>query len=208
MADASRLSGYRVKGELERDVREIGFRSLAILRPSIIEGERDEVRLAESLVRSFHISLRPSFRNDFGSIPPRKSPKCSSMRAWLMSRAATLDTQTVSSDRSTALSPMPPTTRRRTRGSRLATIRATIVPIEYGSGTMLAEARAVKNGHYDRFGNFRLLEILLDGLSRKVASTLCVISRFSRSIFSYGSRKYPRTCRNETDIVTAWRSMK
>jgi len=29
----------RVKGELERDVREIGFRSLTILRPSIIEGE-------------------------------------------------------------------------------------------------------------------------------------------------------------------------
>jgi uncharacterized protein YbjT (DUF2867 family) len=39
----------RVKGELERDVREIGFRSLTILRPSLIEGERDEVRLAESL---------------------------------------------------------------------------------------------------------------------------------------------------------------
>ena len=35
----------RVKGELERDVREIGFRSLTILRPSIIEGERDDVRL-------------------------------------------------------------------------------------------------------------------------------------------------------------------
>ena len=40
----------RVKGELERDVREIGFRSLTILRPNIIEGERHEVRLAESLV--------------------------------------------------------------------------------------------------------------------------------------------------------------
>jgi uncharacterized protein YbjT (DUF2867 family) len=40
----------RVKGELERDVREIGFKSLTILRPSIIEGERDEVRFAESLV--------------------------------------------------------------------------------------------------------------------------------------------------------------
>ena len=32
----------RVKGELERDVREIGFRSLTILRPSIIEGERSK----------------------------------------------------------------------------------------------------------------------------------------------------------------------
>jgi uncharacterized protein YbjT (DUF2867 family) len=44
----------RVKGELERDIREVGFRSLTILRPSMIEGERDEVRFAESL------ALKPS----------------------------------------------------------------------------------------------------------------------------------------------------
>jgi uncharacterized protein YbjT (DUF2867 family) len=52
----------KVKGELERDVREIGFRSLTILRPSMIEGERDEVRLAESLVLklSHFLAARPS----------------------------------------------------------------------------------------------------------------------------------------------------
>ena len=49
----------RVKGELERDVREIGFRSLTILRPSIIEGERNEVRLAESLVLKLSHLLAP-----------------------------------------------------------------------------------------------------------------------------------------------------
>jgi uncharacterized protein YbjT (DUF2867 family) len=49
----------RVKGELERDVREIGFRSLTILRPSIIEGERDEVRLAEGLVLKLSHFLAP-----------------------------------------------------------------------------------------------------------------------------------------------------
>jgi uncharacterized protein YbjT (DUF2867 family) len=49
----------RVKGELERDVREIGFRSLTILRPSIIEGERDEVRLAETLVLKLSHFLAP-----------------------------------------------------------------------------------------------------------------------------------------------------
>src|ERR1700733_6296468 len=49
----------RVKGELERDVREIGFRSLTILRPSIIEGERDVVRLAESLVLKLSRFLAP-----------------------------------------------------------------------------------------------------------------------------------------------------
>jgi uncharacterized protein YbjT (DUF2867 family) len=49
----------RVKGELERDVHEIGFRSLTILRPSIIEGEREEVRLAESLVLKLSHFLAP-----------------------------------------------------------------------------------------------------------------------------------------------------
>jgi uncharacterized protein YbjT (DUF2867 family) len=49
----------KVKGELERDVREIGFRSLTILRPGIIEGERDEVRLAESLVLKLSHFLAP-----------------------------------------------------------------------------------------------------------------------------------------------------
>jgi hypothetical protein len=40
----------------------------------------------------------------------------------------------------------------------------------------------VRNGHYDPFGNFRVLEKLPEGFSRKVASKLCVISRFNRSI--------------------------
>ena len=51
-----------MKGELEQDVSEIGFRSLTILRPSILEGERDEVRLAESLVlklQHFLARVRP-----------------------------------------------------------------------------------------------------------------------------------------------------
>jgi uncharacterized protein YbjT (DUF2867 family) len=49
----------RVKGELERDIRDIDFKSLTILRPSIIEGERDEVRLAESLVLKVSRFLAP-----------------------------------------------------------------------------------------------------------------------------------------------------
>ena len=51
-----------MKGELEQDVSEIGFRSLTILRPSILEGERDEVRLAESLglkLQHFLARVRP-----------------------------------------------------------------------------------------------------------------------------------------------------
>ena len=61
----------KVKGELERDIREIGFTSLTILRPGIIEGECEEVRFAESLVlkllhflapvlpRRFHLNHAP-----------------------------------------------------------------------------------------------------------------------------------------------------
>ncbi|SFP99612.1 NAD(P)H-binding protein [Variovorax sp. 770b2] len=37
----------RTKGEVERDIREIGFRSLTICRPSLIGGERNEARSAE-----------------------------------------------------------------------------------------------------------------------------------------------------------------
>jgi uncharacterized protein YbjT (DUF2867 family) len=38
---------YRTKGEVERDIQEIGFRSLTICRPSLIGGERNEARALE-----------------------------------------------------------------------------------------------------------------------------------------------------------------
>jgi uncharacterized protein YbjT (DUF2867 family) len=62
----------KVKGELERDVRGIGFRSLTILRPSIIEGERDEVRLAESLVLKLSHFLAPVLPKRFHVNPAPK----------------------------------------------------------------------------------------------------------------------------------------
>jgi uncharacterized protein YbjT (DUF2867 family) len=64
-----------VKGELERDVREIGFRSLSILRPSIIEGERDEVRLAESLVLKLSHFFAPVVPKRFHVNPAPKIAK-------------------------------------------------------------------------------------------------------------------------------------
>jgi len=45
----SSIAYARIKAELERDVQKIGFKSLTILRPSMIGGERDESRLGESL---------------------------------------------------------------------------------------------------------------------------------------------------------------
>jgi cytochrome o ubiquinol oxidase subunit II len=49
----------KVKGELEQDIRQIGFRSLTILRPGMIEGARGEFRLAESIALTLSRFLAP-----------------------------------------------------------------------------------------------------------------------------------------------------
>lgn len=49
-ASASSFFFYtRTKGELERDLEAVGFKSLLIARPNIIGGDRQEFRLAERL---------------------------------------------------------------------------------------------------------------------------------------------------------------
>jgi uncharacterized protein YbjT (DUF2867 family) len=45
----SRLFYPRVKGEVERDIALVGFRSLTLVRPFLIGGERDEPRLREGI---------------------------------------------------------------------------------------------------------------------------------------------------------------
>lgn len=45
----SRLFYNRVKGEVERDVRSLGFEAVTIVRPSLLLGERDEFRPGEFL---------------------------------------------------------------------------------------------------------------------------------------------------------------
>ena len=62
----------KVKGELERDIREIGFTSLTILRPGIIEGEREEVRFAESFVLKLSHFLAPVLPKRFHLNPALK----------------------------------------------------------------------------------------------------------------------------------------
>lgn len=47
----SRVFYNRVKGELERDIRALGYPSLVILRPSVLAGERRESRPMEALGR-------------------------------------------------------------------------------------------------------------------------------------------------------------
>jgi uncharacterized protein YbjT (DUF2867 family) len=49
----------RVKGEIERDIKNIGFNSLTIVRPGMIGGHREEFRLAEFIVLPIANFLRP-----------------------------------------------------------------------------------------------------------------------------------------------------
>jgi uncharacterized protein YbjT (DUF2867 family) len=62
----SRSFYYRTKGEVEQGIQKIGFRSLTICRPSLIGGERNETRRAESaalaLVRVVAPILPKKFR--------------------------------------------------------------------------------------------------------------------------------------------------
>ncbi len=55
----------RTKGELERDIQQIGFRSLTICRPSIIAGPRTEVRNAERAALSVFRLLAPVLPKKF-----------------------------------------------------------------------------------------------------------------------------------------------
>jgi uncharacterized protein YbjT (DUF2867 family) len=62
----------RVKGELEQDIQKIGFRSLTILRPSMIEGQRGEFRLAESIALTLSRFLAPVLPKRFHVNPASK----------------------------------------------------------------------------------------------------------------------------------------
>jgi uncharacterized protein YbjT (DUF2867 family) len=65
-ASANSLFFYpRTKGETERDIALVGFRSLTILRPSIIGGERDESRFAEGLALRLAGILAPILPQKF-----------------------------------------------------------------------------------------------------------------------------------------------
>jgi uncharacterized protein YbjT (DUF2867 family) len=46
----SRVFYNRVKGDVERDLLELGYPSVTILRPSFLTGARDEFRLGERIV--------------------------------------------------------------------------------------------------------------------------------------------------------------
>lgn len=61
----SRSFYYRTKGEVEQRIKEIGFRSLTICRPSLIAGERSETRRAEAAVLALLKVLAPVLPKKF-----------------------------------------------------------------------------------------------------------------------------------------------
>jgi uncharacterized protein YbjT (DUF2867 family) len=62
----------RTKGEVERDIRNIGFRSLTICRPSLIGGERSETRRAERAALAVVRLLAPVLPKKFHLNPAER----------------------------------------------------------------------------------------------------------------------------------------
>jgi uncharacterized protein YbjT (DUF2867 family) len=76
-ADAgSRIFYNRVKGELEEAVRRFGFRSLTILRPSLLLGHRDEFRLGEEVARTATRAVRPLLPLRYRPVHAREVAGC------------------------------------------------------------------------------------------------------------------------------------
>lgn len=60
----------RVKGETERDLSQIGFRSLVVLRPSLLTGDRQEFRLGERIGGAVLGVLSPLMVGTLGRVRP------------------------------------------------------------------------------------------------------------------------------------------
>jgi uncharacterized protein YbjT (DUF2867 family) len=72
-ADANSSFFYpKTKGEVERDMKLVGFKSLTILRPSIIGGKRHESRFAEGLALTLSRILAPVLPKKFHVNPAAK----------------------------------------------------------------------------------------------------------------------------------------
>src|SRR5277367_2949853 len=72
-ADANSSFLYpKTKGEVERDIKLVGFKSVTILRPSIIAGKRDESRFAEGFALWLSRMLAPILPKKFHMNPATK----------------------------------------------------------------------------------------------------------------------------------------
>ncbi|MFD2230566.1 NAD(P)H-binding protein [Alkalimarinus sediminis] len=75
-ANASSYFFYnRVKGELEKKLESLGYPYLTIMRPSLLVGDRDEVRLGESLSAAVGAVIKPLMKGPLLEISPVDADK-------------------------------------------------------------------------------------------------------------------------------------
>jgi uncharacterized protein YbjT (DUF2867 family) len=65
----SRVFYSRTKGELERDLRALGYRSLTVVQPGLIGGERQQLRPAERLAIAVTRGLAPLLPRRYSVVP-------------------------------------------------------------------------------------------------------------------------------------------
>ncbi len=65
----------QVKGELERDLKNLGLQNLYIVRPSLLIGERSEFRLGEAIGQLFSKSILPILKSTLGTYSPIEASK-------------------------------------------------------------------------------------------------------------------------------------
>ena len=81
-ADAGSKTFYlRTKGEVERDLDALGYCSYTIVRPSVIWGERQEVRLGEKLAIFVLTALKPVVPRRYRVVPAARIAKAMLDRA-------------------------------------------------------------------------------------------------------------------------------
>ncbi|MFT5933896.1 MAG: hypothetical protein ACI9M6_000943 [Hydrogenophaga sp.] len=68
----SRVFYSRTKGELERDLKALGYASLSLVRPGLIGGEREEARPAEQLGVPVSQWLRPLLPKRYRVVPAER----------------------------------------------------------------------------------------------------------------------------------------
>lgn len=85
-SEASPLFYARCKGEVERRMQEVGFETVQILRPSLLTGERDEVRVAERASEVALTLLRPLLRGPLREARPTPAADVGRALATLAAR--------------------------------------------------------------------------------------------------------------------------
>lgn len=87
-SETSRVFYNRVKGEAERHMQQVGFESVHLLRPSLLTGERTEVRLGERVAEAVLTLARPLLIGPLTGLRPTPAADVGRALAVLAARRA------------------------------------------------------------------------------------------------------------------------